>query len=78
MRIIFIRHGTPDYTTDSLTPVGKREADALALRTARWTNIDQIFLSPLGRAQETAQPTLQILKREASTKYWLREFPPQI
>lgn len=78
MRIIFIRHGTPDYTTDSLTPAGKREADALALRTARWTNIDQIFLSPLGRAQETAQPTLQILKREASTKDWLREFPPQI
>ncbi|MDD6448847.1 MAG: phosphoglycerate mutase family protein, partial [Lachnospiraceae bacterium] len=55
MRIIFIRHGTPDYTTDSLTLVGKREADALALRTARWTNIDQIFISPLGRAQETAQ-----------------------
>lgn len=78
MRIIFIRHGTPDYTTDSLTAVGQREAAALALRTARWTNIDRIYQSPLGRAKETAEPTLRVLKRDAFTMDWLREFPPQI
>ena len=32
MRIIFVRHGEPDYATDTLTDQGKREAAALAAR----------------------------------------------
>ena len=30
MRIVFIRHGDPDYTTDTLTEKGKKEAALLA------------------------------------------------
>ena len=30
MRIFIIRHGDPDYQTDSLTLRGRREAEALA------------------------------------------------
>lgn len=80
MRIIFVRHGTPDYSTDSLTPVGQREAEALALRTKDW-NIEHVYLSPLGRAQETAQPTIQALgldESQVTTYDWLREFSPRM
>jgi broad specificity phosphatase PhoE len=34
MRLYIIRHGDPDYATDSLTEVGQREAQALAERLA--------------------------------------------
>ena len=30
MRILLIRHGEPDYTTDTLTPTGRREAELLS------------------------------------------------
>ena len=36
MRIIFIRHGDPDYEKDSLTEKGWREAALLAERVSRW------------------------------------------
>lgn len=36
MRLIFIRHGDPDYTIDSLTPKGEREAVALQRRVKKW------------------------------------------
>ncbi|HBY72048.1 MAG TPA: histidine phosphatase family protein, partial [Lachnospiraceae bacterium] len=32
MRILFVRHGEPDYEHDSLTPKGFREAELLADR----------------------------------------------
>ncbi len=34
MRIIFIRHGDPDYQNDSLTKKGIREAKLLSQRVA--------------------------------------------
>ncbi|MGN1024465.1 MAG: histidine phosphatase family protein [Lachnospiraceae bacterium] len=73
MRLIFIRHGEPDYTTDTLTENGKKEAAALARRTRRW-DVDEFYASPLGRAQETAAPTLEALHRTATTCSWLQEF----
>lgn len=48
MRIIFIRHGDPDYVNDSLTEKGVREAELLAKRVAKWENITQFYCSPLG------------------------------
>ena len=36
MRIVFIRHGEPDYSKDSLTPKGWREAELLAKRISKW------------------------------------------
>lgn len=58
MKIIFIRHAEPDYSKDSLTEKGFREAGLLAGRTKNW-KVDQFYCSPLGRAQDTARPTLE-------------------
>ena len=75
MQLIFIRHGEPNYAIDSLTEEGFLEADLLAKRIVNehWPVTD-IFQSPLGRAQDTARPTLKALNREAETCPWLREF----
>lgn len=77
MKLIFIRHGDPDYVNDSLTEKGRREAKLLAgwLKNRR---IDEIYQSPLGRARDTASYTLRLLEREAETLEWLREFPARI
>ena len=63
MQIIFIRHADPDYANDSLTEKGKREAALLAKRVASWKDITQFYVSPLGRAQMTAAPSLQAAGR---------------
>lgn len=74
MRIIFIRHGDPDYINDTLTEKGIREATLLADRVAKWENITDIYCSPLGRAAKTASYSLNAIKREATTYRWLQEF----
>ena len=53
-RILFIRHGHPDYQKDCLTELGHRQAEAAAERLAE-EPIDRIFSSTMGRAVETAQ-----------------------
>ncbi|MCM1123789.1 MAG: histidine phosphatase family protein [Eubacterium sp.] len=75
MRIIFIRHGDPDYVNDSLTDKGVREAKLLSERIAGW-NTDRMhfYCSPLGRAQKTASYTLEKLNRKADTYEWMKEF----
>ena len=75
MRILIVRHGDPDYEKDSLTPKGFREAELLAERLCQ-LDVKAFYCSPLGRAQDTARPTLQRLGRSAETLDWLREFPP--
>ena len=77
MRLLIIRHGDPDYTIDSLTPHGWEEARLLAKRLTAM-KIDAFYQSPLGRAQDTARPTLEALGRTAQTCDWLREFPPRM
>ena len=56
MRLIFVRHGEPDYAHDCLTETGKKQALAAAERLTE-ENIDAIYASPFGRALETAQAT---------------------
>jgi probable phosphoglycerate mutase len=77
MRLLFIRHGDPDYKTDSLTEKGIREVELLTKRIAK-THIDECFVSPLGRAQLTAKPCLEAINMDAITYDWLREFDPLI
>ena len=77
MRLLFIRHGEPDYRTDSLTPKGKIEAELLSRRMAAY-QIRDFFVSPLGRAQETAEYTLKRMNRTAETLPWLQEFRGRI
>ena len=73
MKLILIRHGEPDYENDTLTPKGRTEARLLADRL-KDLHIDEIYVSPLGRAKDTAEPTLTKLGRKATELEWLREF----
>ena len=73
MRLLFIRHGDPDYTLDSLTDTGKKEAELLVPRLMK-EEIHEFFVSPLGRARATARPTLEALGRTAAEYDWLQEF----
>lgn len=77
MRLIFIRHGEPDYTTDTLNENGKREAQALVARTSKW-DVERFYVSTMGRARETAAPTLAALGQTATECDWLREFSVRI
>ena len=73
MKLIFVRHGEPDYTTDSLTENGKKEALALSKRIKNW-DVDKFYVSPLGRAKETASYSLKELNAEATELPFMREF----
>ncbi len=73
MKVILIRHGDPDYVKDSLTEKGWREAKLLADRVCRW-DVRDFYVSPLGRARDTANVSLERLGRTAEVKDWLKEF----
>ena len=77
MRLLFIRHGDPDYVHDTLTEKGHREAALLAER-AEALQLGKCFVSPLGRAQATAGYSMKKLGRTAKTLGWLQEFPARI
>lgn len=77
MKLLIIRHGDPDYSIDSLTPAGWKEAALLADRISR-LDVKAFYVSPLGRAKDTASLTLQRMGRTAEEKSWLREFPTAI
>lgn len=77
MRLLIVRHGDPDYEHDTLTPAGHREA-ALAAAYLSKEQIDAFYLSPLGRAQDTAKYTLDAVHRTGETLPWLCEFYARI
>lgn len=77
MRIIIARHGDPNYEIDSLTPQGWKEAELLAKRMAK-LEVTDFYVSPLGRAKDTASLTLKEMGRTAIECEWLREFAPRI
>lgn len=64
MLLFYVRHGDPIYDPDSLTPLGKRQAEACAKRLSRY-GVDKIYASTSTRAIETSQPTCEILKKQA-------------
>ena len=74
MKLLIIRHADPDYEKDSLTEVGFTEAELLSERIAG-IDVSAFYVSPLGRAQATARPTLEKMGKTAETLDWLREFP---
>lgn len=71
MKIIFIRHGDPDYEHDSLTDVGKQQARALA-EYLKDVPVDAVYSSPFGRAYLTA--TTCYPKQKVVVLDWLKEF----
>lgn len=77
MKILIIRHGDPDYAIDSLTEKGRREAELLSERIAP-LDVKAYYVSPLGRARDTAAYTLKRAGRTAATFDWLREYDVDI
>ena len=73
MKILIIRHGDPDYSIDSLTEKGWREAELLSKRLTNM-DVDDFYTSTLGRAKDTAKPTLKKLGKKAEVLPWLEEF----
>ena len=73
MKILIVRHAEPDYAIDSLTEKGRREAELLSERLCR-LDVKAFYVSPLGRAQDTAAYTLRRMNRTARTLPWLHEF----
>ena len=73
MRILLIRHAEPDYSIDSITQKGRIEAELLSERMKRY-DIRDYYVSPLGRARDTAEYTLKKTGRTAEELDWLREF----
>ena len=77
MKLLIIRHADPDYSIDSLTPKGWREARLLAERIAPLP-VSAYYVSPLGRARDTAGCTLKLAGRTAEDREWLKEFGPLV
>lgn len=77
MRILLIRHGDPDYEHDTLTARGREEAQLLVPRLEKEC-IGDCYVSPLGRARDTAEPSLKALGKTAAVMDWLQEFPAKL
>ena len=72
MLLYIVRHGHPDYATDSLTERGWLQAEAVGKRLAA-TGIDQVYASPMGRARQTAEPTCRLLDLPCQIEPWAHE-----
>lgn len=77
MRLLIVRHGDPDYQNDALTEQGWKEAEALAERMKN-VKAEECYVSPLGRARETASLSLAKMQMTAEELTWLREFAPKV
>ena len=58
MKLVIIRHADPDYEKDSLTEKGWREAELLSERISKM-EVTDFYVSPYGRAKDTASLTLK-------------------
>ena len=77
MKLLILRHADPDYSIDSLTQTGWQEAKLLADKLEK-LDVKAFYVSPLGRARDTANETLKRIGREAQVMDWLREFPAKV
>ena len=57
LRIIFVRHGDPDYGKDILTPLGHAQAEAVGKRLAK--EKESVF-SILKSTKNTNKPHLRV------------------
>ena len=72
MRIVFVRHGDPDYAHDCLTEKGLIQARQAAVRL-REEGIEEIWSSPMGRAQQTAAAASEELGLPVKTLDFMHE-----
>lgn len=73
MKLLIIRHADPDYDHETLTEKGHKEAELLSQRMIK-KPARYYYVSPLGRARDTADYTMKKLGREAVVLDWLHEF----
>lgn len=73
MKILIVRHAEPNYAIDGLTRKGQREAELLSERLSK-LDVKAFYVSPRGRARETAEYTLKKMGRTAEVLPWLAEF----
>lgn len=72
MLLYFVRHGDPVYVPDGLTPLGHKQAQALAERLVA-ADLDEIFASTSVRAQQTAAPTARRIGKTVALLDWCNE-----
>jgi len=79
MEILLIRHGQPEWVRDGLavvdpplTELGHRQAERLAAALGDEA-FDEVHVSPLVRARQTAAPLLEALGRPEEIDPWLEE-----
>lgn len=86
MDILLVRHGQPDWAPDrlarndpALTELGREQARRIAQRLATLDHVDEIWVSPMRRALETAQPISEQIGKQVEVFDWLEEIrnPPE-
>lgn len=80
MQLILVRHGLPERIENAggpadppLTKVGRQQAEA----AAQWLKteaLSELYVSPMVRARQTAEPLERALGREAIVERGVREF----
>lgn len=80
MDLLLVRHGQPDWAPDriarndpSLTELGKAQALRVANRLASLEQVDELWVSSMARAVETADPVEDGLGTEREVHEWLQE-----
>lgn len=80
MDLLLVRHGEPAWAPNqiatnnpNLTDLGREQAKKVAGRLASFERVDELWVSPLLRAAETAEPIAQELRKEPESYDWLRE-----
>lgn len=85
MWLTLVRHAEPAYVVDGiswtdppLTDRGREQAVLLAKRVSEW-NIDEIWVSAMVRARQTAEPVAEAAGAEPQVMDWLGEIrnPPE-
>lgn len=78
MKFTLIRHAQPAWNRQgrlvgnpTLTELGRRQARQLAQRT--WDKVDEVWVSELRRARETAAPLAEQLQLEPGVQPWMNE-----
>lgn len=72
MYLYLIRHAQPDYEHDSITELGKQQAEKLA----QWFSdikVDELYHSSMGRAGQTASYLAKTLNLAPKSLDWARE-----
>lgn len=85
MDLYLIRHGQPDWTPErkarndpELTDLGHAQASRVAERFGKLDRVDELWVSPMNRAQQTAAPMTLATTQPRESYDWLQEInnPP--